>query len=306
MEEKIMAVEFPQPSAFRIGELFTDHRFLVPLYQRTYAWEQPEVDDFWRDLDAITNDERSSHFFGQVVTYNNRNKNVQEIIDGQQRLTTVSIFLAVLRDLAKKLLNEAGNDLDHGSQVQMWMLEEKVENLLTDSATQQPSLVVEEKSQQNSDTPIQKYFLALVHQDTPGASLSGIDLQSQPYKNLQGAYDILYNHLKKVVWHENTWTYRSQMLRRYLESFTQGFYVVLISALNQRDAFIIFETLNTRGKDLAAADIIKNFVMYVSRDRLEEANAQWKTMSNYLKGDSDRITRFIRTYWAARHALGCV
>ncbi|WP_052000080.1 DUF262 domain-containing protein [Schleiferilactobacillus shenzhenensis] len=295
-----MAVQIPQPSVFRIDSLFKDNRFLVPLYQRNYAWESSEIDDFWRDLSMLIEGDRTSHFFGQMVTFNNTEKQVQEIIDGQQRLTTVTLFLAALRDLAKTIIAEAKNDIGENEQDDLRVLNKQVRDLLVDSATGKPTLVVEEQTAQDPQTPIQHYFFQLTHQDTE--SVPDVDPHQQPYKNLRNAYDTLLKQLKKAVWREKTWAMRARLLERFYDRFTQGFYVVVISALNQREAFIIFETLNTRGKDLTAADIIKNHVMYISND-LVTANTQWRKMSDYLKGDSDRITRFIRTYWAARKTL---
>lgn len=74
-------VEIPQPSRFRIGELFKDNNFVVPLYQRNYAWETNEIGDFWYDLLDLVEGKRNSHFFGQIVTFKNDDKD-QEIIDG--------------------------------------------------------------------------------------------------------------------------------------------------------------------------------------------------------------------------------
>ncbi|MDT7013757.1 DUF262 domain-containing protein [Levilactobacillus namurensis] len=72
-------VEIPQPSRFRISELFRDNNFIVPLYQRNYAWGTNEVEDFWGDLLELVKGYRNSHFFGQIVTYKNEQGD-QEII----------------------------------------------------------------------------------------------------------------------------------------------------------------------------------------------------------------------------------
>lgn len=293
-----MAVQIPDPHTYRIGTLLTDNRFLVPLYQRNYAWGPEETEDFWRDLDELVIGNQTSHFFGQMVTYRNEN-GVGEIIDGQQRLTTTSLFLAVLRDIATRVTDEGSAELAETEILDMRLINNEVNKKLIDTATNEPTLVVEEQSALNQDTPIQTYFMALTHQDTN--HLPEATLQAQ--KNLKTAYDLLYRRLKETIWQQKSWSNRAKLVEKYYNIFIDGFYVVVIATTVQRDAFIIFETLNTRGKDLTAADIIKNHVMYISSANLPEANAQWSEMSNHLKGDSDRITRFIRTYWSARKQL---
>ncbi len=62
-------VEIPQPSRFRMGELFKDNNFTVPMYQRNYDWESDQIVDFWDDLVDLVEGNRNSHFFGQIVTF---------------------------------------------------------------------------------------------------------------------------------------------------------------------------------------------------------------------------------------------
>ena len=80
--------------------------YYVPDYQREYSWKSDaEVDDFWRDLEDVVEDNRESHFFGQVVIHEDKDKK-KYIIDGQQRTATSVIFLAVLRDWFNKIYQE--------------------------------------------------------------------------------------------------------------------------------------------------------------------------------------------------------
>ena len=121
-------------------EVFLNHFFYIPNYQRKYSWEKEQFDDFLSDLDSVYRaNMHSNHFFGQIVLtsvkptyyminelptplqniFNNTtvevfNADVQhnemyQIIDGQQRLTTVFIFFKVLYDKFTVLSNEAYN-----------------------------------------------------------------------------------------------------------------------------------------------------------------------------------------------------
>ncbi len=78
-----------------LGTLFSDNKNLaVPTYQRGYAWTNQEWEDFWNDLVEVLDENEDDHFLGQVVT--NKLDSRDYVVDGQQRVTTSTMFLAVL------------------------------------------------------------------------------------------------------------------------------------------------------------------------------------------------------------------
>ena len=94
-----------------MGDLFDQNeRLVIPSYQRRYSWEKEQFVDLWRDLDRIDSD--GSHFFGTVVfmsgTHVAGGTNKIDIVDGQQRITTVSILLCAIRDHLNETYNEDG------------------------------------------------------------------------------------------------------------------------------------------------------------------------------------------------------
>ncbi|ANZ61094.1 DUF262 domain-containing protein [Secundilactobacillus paracollinoides] len=287
-------VDIPVPSRFRLGELFKDNNFKVPLYQRNFAWKKEEVDDFWNDLMDIVSGERSSHFFGQIVTFQNEN-HIQEIIDGQQRLTTSSLFLAVIRDVANELFESNRDHLMNASGDSLRDVMYNVKKYLRGEDNSMSSLMLQEDSE-DPDKSLSAFFIQLVHQGHDVA-------ETEPERKLVSAYKMLHQQIISAIKQEKTITDRVNLLKTIFECFTDRFYIVMISAPSQKDAFIIFETLNSRGKDLKASDMIKNHLMYVSGDSMKAANGLWNIISQRLKEDSNRITKFIRTYWAARSKL---
>ena len=78
-----------------------DKRFVIPVYQRKYDWKLDNCRQLFDDLIKIVQDSRSSHFFGSIVSsvVPNGSKIEYHIIDGQQRLTTVSLLLLAIRNL---------------------------------------------------------------------------------------------------------------------------------------------------------------------------------------------------------------
>lgn len=288
-------VDIPEPSRFRIGNLFQDNNFIVPQYQRNFAWEDNEIDDFWNDLVELADGRRNSHFFGQIVTFKNPDGN-QELIDGQQRLTSSSILLAVMRDIASEAYMHNRDDMSPDSGDVLRDVQRDVRKFLRGEEDSQPSLMLQHGNQDKEGRDANAFFATLIH-GGPGHAYT------EPTKNMVAAYKYFQKHITSSINTSNTWAGRVDRLSQLFKAFVDNFYVVMISAPSQRDAFIIFETLNSRGKDLKASDIIKNHLMYLSGSDIEEANQKWNAVSHELKDDSDRITHFIRTYWAARQRL---
>ena len=77
------------------------HQFVVPVYQRPYSWTVKQCAQLFDDLESLLREGRSSHFFGSLVIKNNSRGALTEsvVIDGQQRLTTVSLLLLTLYNL---------------------------------------------------------------------------------------------------------------------------------------------------------------------------------------------------------------
>nr|WP_193493615.1 DUF262 domain-containing protein [Haloferax gibbonsii] len=92
-----------------IGDLFNQNEKLrIPSYQRRYSWEEEHFEDLWSDLRDVGPD--GSHFFGTIVfmagTHVAQGTNEIDVVDGQQRITTVSILLCAIRDHLRENYSE--------------------------------------------------------------------------------------------------------------------------------------------------------------------------------------------------------
>ena len=90
--------------------IYSDERFRIPRYQRPYAWADDEISEFWNDLISI----REVYFLGSFIfNYEEYKKDgFVDVIDGQQRILTITIFSAVLRDIAQKYEKEIAQEED--------------------------------------------------------------------------------------------------------------------------------------------------------------------------------------------------
>lgn len=296
-------VEIPKPSGYKIESLFRNNNFIVPIYQRNYAWQEDEVKDFWNDLQDVIVGKRNSHFFGQIVTFKNE-ADEQEIIDGQQRLTTSVIFMAVIRDIALELGRQIqskpldiNDDDDIGDDLRL--IRSQVKKSIRGDHDNGPTLVVQTHVEDpGSDETLEEFFEKLTHSRIPTTKPT-----SEPKENMLNAYNDMKKWITTSLKAYATIGERIDQLNTIFNAFFDHFYIVMISTQSRRDAFTIFETLNSRGKDLKASDIIKNHVMSLLHDDLTAANDLWNQITRPLSNNSNRITRFIRTYWAARYRI---
>ena len=81
-----------------IGKFISDHILAVPIYQRAYAWEEKNVEELLLDIDqSLPHD----YFIGSIVINQTKNEGIWEVVDGQQRLATITIIFSAIRDFLK-------------------------------------------------------------------------------------------------------------------------------------------------------------------------------------------------------------
>ena len=86
-----------QPDRRTIEDLFAGaDYYVIPRFQRPYSWDAANLDDFWRD---VIYDNEIGYFIGPMVAWHEPRSSIRRLVDGQQRVTTIAITLAVLRDL---------------------------------------------------------------------------------------------------------------------------------------------------------------------------------------------------------------
>jgi len=253
----------------------------IPIYQRGYAWGADQVDDLWNDLMEVIDDDQSDHFFGQIVMNNSEGK--QYIIDGQQRLTTTVIFLAVIRDA---LLALAASDDPNGSEAVI-----RANDLQDDILGKRGKFHLEQ-----SDS-VRDYFDTYVQ--TPNAFSKAPKTSKQSLKNIHQTFTLLQKNVANDLHKYTTTNERLDYLKMLYRHLTQSFFVITIVTPDEAAAFVIFETLNARGRDLNASDLLKNHIFRTAQHELERVQGTWNQMMDVLNNDSGATTRFIRAYWNA-------
>ncbi|SIO86263.1 DUF262 domain-containing protein [Nocardiopsis sp. JB363] len=211
----------------------SDYDFRIPDYQRPYAWEVEDALQLLDDLtDALERDGEEPYFLGSVVLVKGKESARAEVIDGQQRLTTLTILFAILRDQAgdAKLRTELeGMVAEPGSK--MLKLDPK------------PRLALRPK-----DT---EFFRK--HVQTTGSVSSLLDLPPSALKT--SAQKAVRDNAKALRDKLREWSEESRLeLAGMLGERT---YLVVVSTPDLNSAHRIFSVMNARGLDLSPADIFK-------------------------------------------------
>lgn len=264
--------------------------YQVPIYQRDYSWEKDNWEDLWNDIEDIPNDK--THYLGYLVLQRiAENEESFLIIDGQQRITTLSLLaLAVcklLKDWADEGVESEGNLKRYEEVRKRYIGNYSLSKLATDSKL---------KLNRNNDDFYQSYLLNL-------RKPQAISKLKPSQKLLQQSFDYFY---EKVVQKFEDNKSGAELSETFLErTVGGGLNFTVIEVKNDLDAFKVFETLNARGVKLSTADLLKNYLFSKAAKLgaldLDEAERRWQNIIDSL-ATSD-ITTFIRHYWNSRYNL---
>ena len=236
-------------------------QYVVPLFQRTYSWEKKEWEMLWKDIVELGSEENPrGHFIGSIVTM--PAASVPEgvpkylLIDGQQRLTTIYILLAALRDNAK----QCG---------QFRMAEEITNTLLVNPYLDGPDYYKLQPTQVDR---------AVFHNIINNQSII-----------TEGKISAAYQFFERKLKPENIDPAKIKNI------LTSKLSIVSIVLDPDDNPYLVFESLNAKGRPLTQSDLIRNyFFMRIHVNEQEKSYLQfWKPMEEAL---GDNLTEFIRHY----------
>lgn len=237
-----------------------DRRHIVPLYQRPYVWnKEDQWEPFWDDIRSLCdraagNGPVRPHFLGAIVLDQLMTPTgaveSRLVIDGQQRLTTLQVFLEACADLSEILDKPA--------------LEKSFRKLTRndDPMSKDPDEVFKIWPT-NTD---RSYFRAVMHAGSPEAlTIAGKTAHDEGLtKNaIANAYRYFFSAVKD--WLAQDERDNEEQLSNLLNSLREHVRMVVIDLAPDDDAQMIFETLNARGAPLLPADLVKNHLLHMSQ-----------------------------------------
>ncbi|MEI7560793.1 MAG: DUF262 domain-containing protein, partial [Actinomycetes bacterium] len=261
--------------------LSSDFDFHIPSYQRPYSWGADQALQLLDDLlGALANEENDPYFLGSIVLVKESGKPISEVIDGQQRLTTLTILLSILRD----------NETDP-------KIADPLDAMVTEPGNElaglkpRPRLTLRDRDNAFFENHIQtKGATNNLDSTTIDASQLQTDPQRLIVENALALKAELANHPAETV----------RALQRLVHNLT---YLVVVTTPTKESAFRIFNVMNARGMDLTPADIFKAKIIGAMEStapgQMEEATAAWEDAEEMLgRADFSDLFLHIRMIFA--------
>ncbi len=268
-------------NALSLGELFRRPvTFAVPVYQRDFSWTQEEVDTLWDDLESAVTEDRAEYFLGAVTVSQEQQSKRCNVIDGQQRLAVLSMIFSAIARAWKQMGDETRY---HGV----------FNDYLASQDRRTGDLLPKLRLNETNDGVYQARVLK-------GRSFTVAEKKTWPQSNLllDGAYD-------RVALKVEQWTLRARDKQEALldleEYLSRRVNVILIQTSEESDAFVLFETLNDRGLELAVSDLVKNYLFSLAGTHIEEFKRAWAEATTLVGGEN--LTVFLRHCWLSEFAL---
>jgi len=256
-----------------IGSLIKNKNLKVPIHQRPYSWQIEHIEYLLNDIKNNFNEDE--YFLGTIVlTAGDNNKN--EIVDGQQRITSVSLIYASIRDL---LQNQTDSDNIHTNYLSTYDIRTK---------EYFPKL---ELSQQDNE-----YYRNLIINKQ-----NNVEARRLSNTYIKEAYNTIYNFIKRILQNHNN---DENVLIDWKDFLDGKLKVVVITVPTDVNAFTIFETLNDRGLALAQTDLIKNYLYGKAGNRIDEVQRAWiELVSKIETEDESLLLTYIKHYWFVNYSF---
>ena len=258
--------------------------FRIPNYQRGYSWEKEQIEALWEDLENMA--ENSNHYTG-MFTFCQFKEGEYDIVDGQQRMTTLIILI-------NELLNRISIPIDDYTTTEdcrdLYLFKPSVNGINN-----------RYKFGYRDDETSDVYFITKILGQTDTRNYL-ISEDSFYTKNLRDAKSIFQDKIKD---------YNQERLLNLFNQVTKGlkFNIYLID--DPTEVYVTFETMNNRGKNLSTLELLKNRLMYLttlyenseSKEEIQQLqckiNDTWRTIYNFLGKDKKKLNDdiFLRDHW---------
>lgn len=265
--------------------------YRVPPFQRDYSWSEDEWDDLWQDIVALFEEGgEASHYMGYLVLQSSDSKRF-DIIDGQQRMTTISVMvlsaLAHLQDLVDAKL-DAGDNAKRKDQLRNSYIG------YVDPVTLVPRSKLELNRHNNRF--YQTYLVPL--EKLPQRGLNASEHQ------LRKAFNWFKDRIRARTGATPT---SGRAVAAFLDELVDKLFFTVITVTDELNAFKVFETLNARGVRLSATDLLKNYLFSVistpdtHESELKALEERWERIVGLMGSES--LPEFLRVFWNSRNKL---
>lgn len=274
--------------------LSVNKKYIVPRFQREYSWGKEQVSELWNDIVSNIHFQQDGqyhydeYFIGALVLVGQETSSELMIVDGQQRLTTLTILLSALCDKFKQINEDAVAQSIYNNYI----------SGIDDDGKSFFKLV--------NETPKPYFQNNIQHIDKRGDGPESLE-----EKNLQSAYNDLTEYLseenlsKSLGLDEERFVYL-EALKAVRDQVLRFLKVIYITVNDEDEAYTIFETLNARGLNLSYADLIKNklFKKLNGTHPDDDAKTKWNKIRKIIgsRNGVGSVETFIRHWWVSKYS----
>lgn len=269
------------------GELFTNGRtFAVPRFQRNYKWDEDQWEELWQDLVAAAENDKE-HYMGAIVLKTHETRKHFEVIDGQQRLVTLTLFVLAAVQCFESWAADGHETNENKERAQLYR-----GRFL--SAKDAASLLETSRFNLNrsDDGFFKSTLLQLRKPISPTRLRPSEKLMWHAFlyfvKQLQARFGIDWN---------------AASLSHLIDAASDKLLFIQILVSDEMDAYTVFETLNARGTQLTVTDLLKNYLFSrfgADENAIDVAEEQWNRITTNREKEFPKL---LRHYWNSHHGV---
>ncbi|CCI04205.1 MULTISPECIES: DUF262 domain-containing protein [Microcystis] len=256
--------------------------YRVPPFQRDYSWKEENWEDLWQDIQTLYENPDSSHYMGAIVLQGSQRSDTDfTIIDGQQRLVTISILAIAIIEKIQTLIDR-GEEAEANRERQRLLKSGYLSNKDLGSLKESSKLILNEN---NNDF----YQSRLINFRPPRNPRS----LAKSNQLLWKAFQYFSDSLQKLTSVVNS----GKELAIFLtDTVAKRLLFIQINVEDELNAYTVFETLNARGIELSSTDLLKNYLFSLFRgaDDLREGQRQWRGIIDTVT--MEKFPEFLRYY----------
>lgn len=262
----------------------------IPRFQRDYSWDLSHWEDLWNDILTSINEEKTAHYMGYLVLLSKDDKHFF-VIDGQQRLTTITIIILVALKALDGLVKDnidAENNKKRINQIQQTYIG------YIDPVT----LISNSKLtlNRNNNDYFQNYII-------PRQNLPKRGFRSSEHL-LRQSFEWFDRQINQYVKNKADLE-KGSFLAQFIEDLSDNLFFTVITVTDELNAYKVFETLNARGVKLSSTDLLKNYLFSILDKKdsniyeLRKLEERWENLVNRLQ--AEKFPDFLRVHWNSRH-----
>ena len=260
-------------------------RYTVPRFQRDYSWESEQWEELWQDIEQVQ-ESRTQHFMGYLVFQTEDSKEFQ-VIDGQQRLTTLSILILVALNKLRELVNN-GIEVEPNQQRIDTYKRSYIDVFDPVTLTTKPKLFLNRHNSAHFTSVVKEWEIVVQRN------------MIKTNRKINNAFEFFQKKFRN---------YRSgEEIATTLSNIENGLLFTTITVQDDLNAYTVFETLNSRGLHLSTPDLLKNYLLSTMAkegayhdEQFDDFETAWQNILEQL-GETE-FTSFLRSYHGIKQKL---